>query len=52
MQSPKRSPHNDTPNQTTIEPTAGRGMNRFDFMKQFSMVATLAPASDGSALSR
>jgi len=27
-------------------------MTRFDFMKQFSEFATLAPASGGSALSR
>jgi hypothetical protein len=27
-------------------------MRRFNFMKQFSMFATLAPASGGSALSR
>jgi hypothetical protein len=27
-------------------------MTRFDFMKQFSMFATLAPASGGSAPSR
>ena len=33
------------------QPLAG-AMTRFKFMKQFSMVATLAPASGGSAVSR
>jgi hypothetical protein len=39
------------PNQS-LEPTAGRRDDQIYFMKQFSMFATLAAASGGSALSR
>jgi len=35
-----------------LEPTAGRFDAHIDFMKQFSMFATLALASGGSARSR
>jgi hypothetical protein len=36
----------------SLEPTVGRCEAAFDFMKQFSMFATLAAASGGSAPSR
>jgi hypothetical protein len=39
------------PNQS-LEPTAGRRDARFSFMKEFSMFASLALASGGSAPSR
>jgi hypothetical protein len=39
------------PSQSPRQPLAGV-MSTFDFMKQFSMFATLAPTSGGSAPSR
>jgi hypothetical protein len=39
------------PNQS-LEPTAGSGKVHIDFMKQFSMFATLAAAGGGSTPSR
>jgi len=46
MQSPKRSPHNDTPNQT-MQPTAGRRTASLFMINTHSFQAQLALASGG-----
>jgi len=42
----------DKASNQSLQPTAGRCESTFDFVKQFSMFATLASASGGSAPSR